>query len=65
MLQYMNTVYLLTGGNVGNRQQYLQHSAYLIEEACGKITRQSALYETAAWGKTDQAPFLNQASSIR
>jgi 2-amino-4-hydroxy-6-hydroxymethyldihydropteridine diphosphokinase len=64
MLQYMNTVYLLTGGNVGNRKQYLRHSAHLIEGACGKITRQSALYETAAWGKTDQAPFLNQALAL-
>jgi 2-amino-4-hydroxy-6-hydroxymethyldihydropteridine diphosphokinase len=64
MLQYMNTVYLLTGGNVGNRQQYLRHSAHLIEEACGKITQRSALYETAAWGKTDQAPFLNQALAL-
>lgn len=60
----MNTVYLLTGGNVGNRQQYLRHSAHLIEVACGKITRRSALYETAAWGKTDQAPFLNQALTL-
>lgn len=60
----MNTVYLLTGGNVGNRQQYLQHSVHLIEEACGEITRRSALYETAAWGKTDQAPFLNQALEL-
>lgn len=64
MLQYMNTVYLLTGGNVGNRQQYLQHSARLIEEGCGKILRRSAFYETAAWGKTDQAAFLNQALAL-
>ncbi len=60
----MNTVYLLTGGNVGNRQQYLRYSAHLIEETCGEITRRSALYETAAWGKTDQAPFLNQALAM-
>ena len=48
----MNKVYLLTGGNVGNRQQYLQESADLIEAGCGKITNRSAIYETAAWGKT-------------
>jgi len=60
----MNTVYLLTGGNVGNREQYLQESARLIEAACGKIMRRSALYETAAWGKTDQAAFLNQALEL-
>jgi 2-amino-4-hydroxy-6-hydroxymethyldihydropteridine diphosphokinase len=60
----MNKVYLLTGGNVGNRQQYLQESARLIEAACGKITSHSAIYETAAWGKTDQAAFLNQALEL-
>jgi 2-amino-4-hydroxy-6-hydroxymethyldihydropteridine diphosphokinase len=60
----MNKVYLLTGGNVGNRQQYLQESARLIEAAAGKITHRSAIYETAAWGKTDQAAFLNQALEL-
>jgi len=60
----MNTVYLLTGGNVGNRQQYLDNAALLIEAACGKITRRSAIYETAAWGKTDQPAFLNQALEL-
>ena len=60
----MNIVYLLTGGNVGNRQQYLENAALLIETACGKITRRSAIYETAAWGKTDQAAFLNQALEL-
>jgi 2-amino-4-hydroxy-6-hydroxymethyldihydropteridine diphosphokinase len=60
----MNKVYLLTGGNVGNRQQYLQESARLIEAACGKIITRSAIYETAAWGKTDQAAFLNQALEL-
>jgi len=60
----MNTAYLLTGGNVGNRQQYLQDSARLVEAACGKITQASAIYETAAWGKTDQSAFLNQALQL-
>ena len=60
----MNTVYLLTGGNVGNREQYLQESVRLMEATCGKIIRRSAIYETAAWGKTDQAAFLNQALQL-
>jgi 2-amino-4-hydroxy-6-hydroxymethyldihydropteridine diphosphokinase len=60
----MNTVYLLTGGNVGNRQQYLQETARLIEAGCGKIVHSSAIYETAAWGKTDQAAFLNQVLEL-
>jgi 2-amino-4-hydroxy-6-hydroxymethyldihydropteridine diphosphokinase len=33
----------------------------LIQERCGAIIDRSSLYETAAWGKTDQASFLNQA----
>ena len=60
----MNNVYLLTGGNVGNRQQYLEESIRLIERSCGKIINRSAIYETAAWGKTDQAAFLNQALQL-
>lgn len=63
-MAYMNNVYLLTGGNVGNRQQYLKESIRLIEHTCGKIVTRSAIYETAAWGKTDQAAFLNQALQL-
>ena len=57
----MNNVYLLTGGNVGNRLSHLQQAITNIEEYCGEIIRKSSVYETAAWGKTDQASFLNQA----
>lgn len=60
----MNRVYLLTGGNVGNREQYLRETARVIEAVCGKIDRRSAIYETAAWGKTDQSAFLNQALQL-
>jgi 2-amino-4-hydroxy-6-hydroxymethyldihydropteridine diphosphokinase len=35
-----------------------------IEILAGPITAQSSSYETAAWGKTDQPPFLNQALAI-
>ena len=57
----MNTAYLLTGGNLGNRQQFLQDAAASIGSTCGRISRLSSIYETAAWGKTDQPSFLNQA----
>ena len=60
----MNKVYLLIGGNVGNRVQNLQKAVELIDAGCGKITQQSPLYETAAWGKTDQPAFLNQALEL-
>ncbi|WP_315816632.1 2-amino-4-hydroxy-6-hydroxymethyldihydropteridine diphosphokinase [Paraflavitalea speifideaquila] len=57
----MNNVYLLIGGNVGNRLQHLQQAVMVLNQSCGRVERQSAIYETAAWGKTDQQPFLNQA----
>jgi 2-amino-4-hydroxy-6-hydroxymethyldihydropteridine diphosphokinase len=60
----MNKAYLLTGGNTGNRKEYLQQAAMLVELACGKIVKKSALYETSAWGKTDQPAFLNQALEL-
>lgn len=52
---------MLIGGNVGNRQQNMKIAAAIINENCGTIVQFSALYETAAWGNTDQPAFLNQA----
>lgn len=60
----MNKAYLLTGGNVGNRKEYLEIAASHIETDAGKIMKRSALYETAAWGKTNQAAFLNQTLEL-
>ena len=57
----MNKTYLLTGGNEGNSFSHLQQAKAKIEEFCGRIGVCSSLYETAAWGKTDQPAFLNQA----
>lgn len=60
----MNTAYLLTGGNIGDREQSLSMVRDLIAKECGEIVNTSALYETAAWGKTNQPAFLNQALEI-
>jgi 2-amino-4-hydroxy-6-hydroxymethyldihydropteridine diphosphokinase len=60
----MNNVYLLTGGNIGDRLQNLEEACELIEEKAGKVVTRSSIYETAAWGKTDQASFLNQVLCI-
>ena len=56
----MNSVYLLIGGNLGDRIQNLDIARSLIEKKIGNITRTSSLYETASWGITDQPHFLNQ-----
>src|SRR5689334_19936359 len=56
----MNKIYLLLGSNMGNSKKQLLKATTLIEKQIGKITRQSSLYSTAAWGNTDQPDFLNQ-----
>jgi len=56
----MNTVYLLLGSNMGNSEQILSDAINMIEMKIGKRTKSSSIYRTAAWGKEDQADFLNQ-----
>jgi 2-amino-4-hydroxy-6-hydroxymethyldihydropteridine diphosphokinase len=57
----MNTAYLLIGGNLGDRAAYLKSAISRINELCGTIMDTSSIYETAAWGNTDQPNFYNQA----
>lgn len=61
----MNLAYLLIGGNLGNRSANLQNALHKIEKNCGKILDLSAIYETAAWGLSNQPSFYNQAVSIQ
>ena len=54
----------MIGGNLGNREENFERAKEMIKEHCGEIIKSSALYETEAWGKTDQPSFLNQAVEI-
>jgi 2-amino-4-hydroxy-6-hydroxymethyldihydropteridine diphosphokinase len=60
----MNKAYLLIGGNLGDRMQNLETARQLIGEHCGTITNTSSIYETEAWGNSDQPSFLNQAVEL-
>ncbi len=60
----MNNLFLLTGGNMGNRVQYLQVAVEMIANSVGAIVQQSKIYETSAWGFTDQQSFLNQVLQV-
>lgn len=62
---FMKEVYLLIGGNIGDRFYFLGEAIRLISQKCGPISRSSAIYETAAWGKEDQPAFLNQVLIIQ
>ncbi|GAB3729123.1 2-amino-4-hydroxy-6-hydroxymethyldihydropteridine diphosphokinase [Spirosoma lituiforme] len=57
-------IYLLLGANLGNRVKTLQRAAQLIGQHVGPILSQSALYETAPWGVSDQPTYLNQVLAI-
>jgi 2-amino-4-hydroxy-6-hydroxymethyldihydropteridine diphosphokinase len=60
----MNNSFLLIGGNEGDSMACLTLARANIEKMAGRIIQTSALYQTAAWGKTDQADFLNQALQV-
>ena len=60
----MSTAHLLIGGNLGDRKENLLTAISLISEQCGPLTQSSSIYETEAWGITDQPSFLNQALEI-
>ena len=52
------------GGNLGDREKNLATARELIARECGNIIAASSVYETAAWGKTDQPSYLNQALGV-
>ena len=60
----MNTLYLVTGGNIGDRKNILEKAGDLIKKKIGKILKSSLIYETDAWGNTDQPSFYNQVHII-
>ncbi|RZL46972.1 MAG: 2-amino-4-hydroxy-6-hydroxymethyldihydropteridine diphosphokinase [Pedobacter sp.] len=60
----LKQAYLLLGSNLGERERYLDHAVKLIEKNIGRVISKSAIYETEAWGKTDQPGFLNMAIGI-
>ncbi|WP_293306944.1 2-amino-4-hydroxy-6-hydroxymethyldihydropteridine diphosphokinase [Pedobacter sp. UBA5917] len=62
-LEY-STAYLLLGGNLGDREGNLKKAIELLDQNIGRVISVSSLYETAAWGKTDQPAFLNQAVAL-
>jgi len=56
----MNKTYLLLGSNLGNPKEKLATAQQFIQKKIGPIVCQSAIYQTAAWGNTQQPDFLNQ-----
>lgn len=53
-------VYLLLGSNLGDRLANLATAQAALSTLLGAPMAVSSIYETAAWGVTDQPAFLNQ-----
>lgn len=56
-------IYIALGSNVGDRLGYLLKALGEIKKVA-KINRISTVYESEAWGYTEQPPFLNFVAEI-
>lgn len=61
----MNELYLGLGSNEGNRAANLALVLRLLSKRIGLVVKESKLYETAAWGKTDEANYYNQVVVVK
>ncbi len=55
----MNEVYLILGGNLGDRNLTLHKAIEQLRQRAGKVLETSSFYETKAWGYTEQPSFYN------
>jgi len=60
----MEKLYLLLGGNLGDKEMIFYEVKRLLSEKVGKITAQSEIYETEPWGFESKDMFWNQALEI-
>lgn len=61
----MCKVYLLLGGNLGNRENNISLALNYLEKEIGVICKKSSIYETKAWGLRHQPDFLNLAVEMK
>lgn len=59
-----HAIFLLLGTNLGDRAGHLATARTALAARAGHLVNASALYETVAWGRTDQPDFLNQAIAL-
>ena len=60
----MQTVILLLGSNLGDRDKNLDITMSKLENKIGKILRQSSVYESEPWGMMSDVHFYNQCISL-
>ena len=57
-------IFLLLGTNLGEKHSNLAAAVSRLTAQVGSVTSKSSIYETGAWGKTDQPSFYNQVVMI-
>jgi 2-amino-4-hydroxy-6-hydroxymethyldihydropteridine diphosphokinase len=62
---YMNGIYVIIGGNLGNRAKSLAVCCIELEKNLGGIIQFSSIYETASWGNEQLPAYLNQVLFIK
>ncbi|HHP7241097.1 MAG TPA: 2-amino-4-hydroxy-6-hydroxymethyldihydropteridine diphosphokinase [Cyclobacteriaceae bacterium] len=60
----MDGIYLLLGGNLGDRWNNLVKAQYLLKKEAINIISSSSIYESASWGIQNQPDFLNLSVKI-
>ena len=60
----MIKLYILLGGNLGDKQIIFSEARARLSQQVGTITNQSAIYETEPWGFESTDIFWNQAIEI-
>lgn len=60
----MIKLYLLLGGNLGDKEKLFSEARSNLSNKVGKITSQSAVYETEPWGFESTDLFWNQVLEI-
>ena len=58
------SVFVLLGSNLGDRELLVNQASKMISERCGKIVAKSRLYESEPWGFKSEHWFLNQVVKI-
>lgn len=61
---YVNSAYIILGGNLGDKRKNLETAQRLVSLQIGKIKRSSGIYETEPWGFEDSRNFFNQVIEI-
>ncbi len=59
-----NSVVLILGSNLYNREELLRKAIEALEERLGEKVAISSVYESEPWGFDSEYPFLNQAVEI-